>query len=562
MRAYILALLAAAIEILAGCGGGGSPPSSVPVRVAIHWGPRTRALNAPSSALSAKIILLGSAPDGGDVSFVVNRDPNPAEYTATASSGQDARPGKWDLRAEFHALADGEGDIVGAAQANVMLRSGSPILNADGSPLPAIATAGRIASVRLLPRQIVSVSEDTDLHASAYDSDYELIAIAPGSFTFNVSSGTGSLTLDQSGRARGTLPGIVYVSATADGKTSTEWPVYILPDVTIRSIPLNADDIAWDPVSRRLYAGIPGSEGPGRGNTIAVIDPSTASIDRFIPVGSEPGRIAVTDDGQFLYVHLRGSGAVRRISLASLTADLQFSVGWPNNPAPQFVDLSALPGAAHAVAVNAYGSRVAVYDDGIMRPDVIDQGGPQRIERITAGTDSTRLYGGYYTVDGRSGVAVLSVDGGGVRIAGAADGLLASPVSDNKAEPIRFFSGRIYAANGVVIDPGQPAIVGALPVIHTNLTTDMNVQTVDADRGRAYYSVDGSFENSDFVNLSHLVVQGFDTARYAQVSRLDFPEGLSASAIVSFGAGKIAIAVHDFMSPSRTGIMLISNLKD
>src|SRR5438093_10128508 len=105
------------VAALAGCGGGGGgggiSSSPVPVNIAIHWGARTRALNAPSSALSAKVTLLGAAPDGGDVSFTVDRDPNPAEYTATAKSGLVAQPGVYLMRAEFRALADGQGDVVG-----------------------------------------------------------------------------------------------------------------------------------------------------------------------------------------------------------------------------------------------------------------------------------------------------------------------------------------------------------------------------------------------------------------------------------------------------------------
>src|SRR5439155_4286507 len=82
-RSLIRLLSVSLIATTSGCGGGGGGTSTGPVNVSIHWGPRSRALNAPSSALSAKITLYGAALDGGDVTFVVNRDPNPAEYTAT-----------------------------------------------------------------------------------------------------------------------------------------------------------------------------------------------------------------------------------------------------------------------------------------------------------------------------------------------------------------------------------------------------------------------------------------------------------------------------------------------
>src|SRR5258706_5481499 len=126
LRMLLRSLLIALPIALAGCGGGGSSSGTVPVSVAIHWGARTRGLNAPSSALSVKLTLLGAAPDGGDVSYVVDRDANPSEYTAASPSNLVGRPGRWQLRAEFRALADGQGDVVGTAQADVLLRSGSP----------------------------------------------------------------------------------------------------------------------------------------------------------------------------------------------------------------------------------------------------------------------------------------------------------------------------------------------------------------------------------------------------------------------------------------------------
>lgn len=72
------------------------------------------------------------------------------------------------------------------------------------------------------------------------------------------------------------------------------------------------------------------------------------SSSRF--VGSEPNRLVSSTDGQYVYVGLDGAAAVRRVSLASLTANLQFFLG-----SGVFAgDMVALPGLPGSVAVSIH----------------------------------------------------------------------------------------------------------------------------------------------------------------------------------------------------------------
>ena len=92
--------------------------------------------------------------------------------------------------------------------------------------------------------------------------------------------------------------------------------------------------------------------------------------------GQRAGEIAISDDGQFLYVALDGAAAVRRVSLATLTADLQFGLGADQFFGPFYVDdIAVLPGSPHSVAVSrrnvGFSPRhegVAIYDSGVQRP--------------------------------------------------------------------------------------------------------------------------------------------------------------------------------------------------
>src|SRR5687767_2732712 len=144
---------------------------------------------------------------------------------------------------------------------------------------------------------------------------------------------------------------------------------------TITPVALPTKDIVYDALAQRLYASVPGTAS-SRANTVTVIDPFTGNILASVFVGSEPGRLALSDDGQYLYVALDGAAAVRRVHVPTLTAGLQFAVGSDPFFGPMLVeDMAVLPGNPAAVAisrryqgVSPRHAGVAVYDDGVPRP--------------------------------------------------------------------------------------------------------------------------------------------------------------------------------------------------
>lgn len=106
------------------------------------------------------------------------------------------------------------------------------------------------------------------------------------------------------------------------------------------------------------------------------IDPATGAIGAPIPVGSRPNKLAISSDGQFLYVGLDGVGAVQRIVVPTRTPDLQFSLGSdPIFGRRTAEDIAVLPGRPHSVAVSHMNvgvsprhAGVGIHDDGVERP--------------------------------------------------------------------------------------------------------------------------------------------------------------------------------------------------
>lgn len=98
------------------------------------------------------------------------------------------------------------------------------------------------------------------------------------------------------------------------------------PSDFIRRISLKTNDLVYSSTLGKLYASVPSSVGSG-GNSITTIDPATGAVETSVFVGSEPNKLALSDDGHSLYVNLNGAFAIRRFDVSTQTPGMQFSVG-------------------------------------------------------------------------------------------------------------------------------------------------------------------------------------------------------------------------------------------
>ena len=176
---------------------------------------------------------------------------------------------------------------------------------------------------------------------------------------------------------------VINASYSGDNTYQASSSMYVLENVFpaiatgISSPPflsLIANDLAYNPFDGMLYASLPGGDGPS-GNSIVAIDPLTGRLGTPIPVGSEPGHLAISDDGRYLYVELAGERAIRRFNLLTQAPEIKFSLGRTECDGLEygFGGSKVVPGAPHSIAVirstNCGTSEVAIYDDGVPRPN-------------------------------------------------------------------------------------------------------------------------------------------------------------------------------------------------
>lgn len=142
----------------------------------------------------------------------------------------------------------------------------------------------------------------------------------------------------------------------------------------VTSYPISANDLAFEPISNKLYLTLPSDYGTN-GNSIGIFNYQNMSMEKTVFVGSEPTRMAVSNDGKYIYTAFSGSSTVRRLNLLTKTADIQFQLG--NDPVngPFYAyDLTVMPNNSETVAISRttastsqfYGT--AIYDNGVARP--------------------------------------------------------------------------------------------------------------------------------------------------------------------------------------------------
>jgi uncharacterized repeat protein (TIGR01451 family) len=311
-----------------------------------------------------------------------------------------------------------------------------------------------------------------------------------------------------------------------------------------RSINLQAMDLVYDATRRLIYASVPNNGGI-YSNSIVTIDPyagtilSSASVPDIVrpvvTVDFRSGKLAISDDSQFLYVAVSNAYAVQRFNLASQTLGPVYGLGIGQNLKTLAVaDMVVLPGSPGSVAVaradgfNARG--VVIYDNGIPRSDMTPEIG-ETINAIEPSGTPNLLYG-YNNQFGGFDLYRLIVNASGVSIQDSTPGLF-----DGFSTDIAYGGGRIFGSTGRVVDPAQPALLGTFKVegsLSLAGTLLSSMVAPDSLVGRSYFA---TFLGNNF----H--IQAHDIGTLLPLKALDLPQdGGSSSAFIRWGTNGLALA--------------------
>lgn len=300
--------------------------------------------------------------------------------------------------------------------------------------------------------------------------------------------------------------GTVQITVVSPGPGGGESPPvpFTVGITSLAAVSLEVNDIVYDSTRNRIYGSVVNTD-VNRGNSIAKIDPATGAIEATVFVGSDPRKLAIADNGEYLYVGLQGAAAVRRVNLATFTADIQFALGSDGFLGPFYVeDMEVVPGAPSSIAVsrmnNGFSPRhtgVAIYDDGVMRPTTTPGHTGSNVIEFSA--TPTTLYG-YNNETTDFGLRRMAISSSGVTVTSTVAGVISGFFLD-----IAFAGGLVYATSGAVVNPTAGTLVGTI-----NATGFVRP---DAANTRVFFLAPGtqtirSFSTTTFTPMASLTVPG------------------------------------------------------
>jgi hypothetical protein len=325
---------------------------------------------------------------------------------------------------------------------------------------------------------------------------------------------------------------LIPVANSAGGNSSTELVLQYVADNIMR-LSVATNDIIYNPKDKMIYASRPSSVG-SEGNSITRINPLTGEIVGAVYVGSEPNKLALSDDSQSLYVMLDGAYAIRRYDTVTQKPGIQFSVGRGQSvnasDAPYLAsDIAVAPGNPDLLAVSRVipgtsppGAGVAIYKNGVRLPLT----GPSHSGAsnfIAFSTSAATLYGGGYD----EGLRTMTVGENGV-----------TNVTGNgtpfQVRKLKFENNLVFTSTGQIINPVTRTLLGTCPGVNTDAFVP------DTATGRVLYAVKE--------NYTDVTIKAFDINTFAQIGSLTVPNvgyDTFPTTLVRYGTNGLAMRTSD-----------------
>jgi hypothetical protein len=319
------------------------------------------------------------------------------------------------------------------------------------------------------------------------------------------------------------------VSNPSPGGVSQTLPFNVTYPTKVLTIDVPANDLVWDPYARRIYASLPSSYGV-HGNTIAVINPFNGAVSAYHFAGSEPTKLALSADGNYLYVGLNGTGSVRRFILPSFSPDTTVSLDTSNSVLTAAA-LAVSPADSHTVAVipsnnNCCGSGqgpVEFFHDTQLLADKVTSFNFSSI----AFANSTTLFG---YVNSTLGEVNVTATGG--KLGKTWQGLL-------QGSDIRYEAGLIYSNQGQVFDPSSETLVGSFDLSTNSCCAPVQIVPV-APINRVFAAGVTPFSNNTLGITSYNLSQ-FTPIAVANLSQIN---GSVSSTYLRWGGNGLAFTVQ------------------
>ncbi|HWR37510.1 MAG TPA: IPT/TIG domain-containing protein [Clostridia bacterium] len=330
-------------------------------------------------------------------------------------------------------------------------------------------------------------------------------------------------------------------SPSPGGGTSASIPLMIY-----RQINLDANQITYEPFRRKIYVSVPSTATQVTGNSIVSIDPATGALSNPVNIGSQPNQLALSDDGNYLFVGLDGSNSIARFNLATNTTDFSFSLGsssYGDTYKPR--TFAVAPGNANLLAVDTGSwTGIGIYDiSGSTATHRAIFTGPYTGSSVAFG-DSTHLY----SYDSDTSGAEFS------RWTVGASGL--ATLDNSTLNGIGGFSGSfklsrglVFGGGGGVADPSTtpPSMLGQFSAFGS--------VAPDAWLGRSFFL--GCPQSVNYYCSSNNTLLAFDQRTFRQTDSVTVPTTQSGKNLIRWGSDGLAFTAQSSSGSAGTGELFI-----
>ena len=174
--------------------------------------------------------------------------------------------------------------------------------------------------------------------------------------------------------------------------TTEDTPLIVAQNASFSYLtsPGQYNDLVYDPITDRIFATASGA--------LSVINPSTAVTESSFFIGAGANKLALSSDGQYLYVGVDVPGEIARVNLRTMLIEQRFEV-WRNfEDRWRAGEIRVFPNdptrIAVAVAPPAHFSAtrfMRIFKDGVAEPSPFNQFGNDHV--IALNHDGTELFG-------------------------------------------------------------------------------------------------------------------------------------------------------------------------
>jgi hypothetical protein len=321
----------------------------------------------------------------------------------------------------------------------------------------------------------------------------------------------------------------------------------------------SVNDAVWDARQQVLYLAV-GSDAALYPNSIIAFDPMAGSIRMAVYAGSEPNALAMSDDGNYLYVGFTGADLVRRFSLPLLVLDHTLVVD-PTTRAihgmPTFAtDLELAPGTTDTLAITSSNhrclpacTRFDIFDGDVQRPTDNFQNDYQALSVAWHGS-GTRIFGAEFD----SSIAAFTTSPALTTLSQT----LIPPSHVQVDNSVTYANGNIYNGSGAVWDADTYQLKGSLPTA--------GLVTVDSANHKVFVASFDPLATQPVLTLTRYDEGSFTPSESIQVIKhdpvhlVDITPG-KARRLVRWGTdglaivgslGRLAILWGSFVAPGGT----------